>query len=147
MRATATSAVEVLLGVTPVDLKVGTEAQVGIYRLACSKQLRPKPEWYRHAHMSCKMKKELPYPTICRQHSTKKCVQKPFTFMFPDRRFLGRWVSTWQKWETNIGPVHRWVQDRHWGQSVWSSLSSPLGNAPWYFRQKCMPSRYVQHRI
>lgn len=48
IRMAPTTAVEVLLGLPPLYLKVQTEAWPGIYRLNCNEQWKPKPLWYVH---------------------------------------------------------------------------------------------------
>jgi hypothetical protein len=53
-----TAAMEVLLGLLPLHLKVEAEAKIGNYRLRCNDQWKPKFEGLGHAYMTQGMKKE-----------------------------------------------------------------------------------------
>jgi hypothetical protein len=58
MRTAPTATIEVLLGLPSLQLKIEAEAQVGIYRLSCNEQWRPKSLWYGHTSMTQDMIKE-----------------------------------------------------------------------------------------
>jgi hypothetical protein len=46
MRTAPSAAMEVLLGLPPLQLYVETEAKIGNYRLRCNKQWKPKSEGF-----------------------------------------------------------------------------------------------------
>jgi len=58
IRMAPTAAIEVLLGLPPLHLKMEAEAQVGIYRLSCNEQWKPRSIWYGHARNIRDMMKE-----------------------------------------------------------------------------------------
>lgn len=55
MRMTLAAATEVLLGLSPLHLKLVSENRAEIYRFCCSSQWKPKSNRYRHAYMSHSM--------------------------------------------------------------------------------------------
>jgi hypothetical protein len=59
MRKAPTATTEVLLRLPPLHLKMEAEAQVGICRLSCNEQLKPRSIWYGHAREVWDMMKEL----------------------------------------------------------------------------------------
>jgi hypothetical protein len=58
MRTAPTAAMEVLLGLRPLHLKVEAEAKIGNDRLRCKEQWNPKSEGFGHAYMTQDMEKE-----------------------------------------------------------------------------------------
>jgi hypothetical protein len=58
MRTAPNGAIEVLLGLRPLHLKIEAEARAGIYSLSCNEQRKPKPLWYRHTSKSRDMMRE-----------------------------------------------------------------------------------------
>jgi hypothetical protein len=52
MRTAPTAAVEVLLGLPPLHLRVEAEAKIDNYRLRCNGQWKPKSEGFGHAYMT-----------------------------------------------------------------------------------------------
>jgi hypothetical protein len=58
MRTAPTAAIEVLLGLRPLHLKIEAEARAGIYILSCTEQWKPKPLRYGHMSKSWDMTRE-----------------------------------------------------------------------------------------
>jgi hypothetical protein len=58
--AMRTAAIKVLLGLTPLHLRMEAEAQVGNYRLRCYNQWKPKSEGFEHAYMTQDMERTNP---------------------------------------------------------------------------------------
>lgn len=58
MRTTPTEAIEVLLGLPPLNQQFKVEDKEGIYRLDCNNQWKSKPECFGHAHMTWNMERE-----------------------------------------------------------------------------------------
>jgi hypothetical protein len=58
MRTAPTAAIEVLLGLPPLQLQVRAEAKAGNYRLCCNDQQKPKSKDFGRAYMTQDMKKE-----------------------------------------------------------------------------------------
>jgi hypothetical protein len=52
MKTTPTAAMEVLLGLPPLRVKIEAEAQAGIYRLMCDQQWKPKSNNFGHQKIS-----------------------------------------------------------------------------------------------
>jgi hypothetical protein len=105
MRIAPTAAIEVLLGLPPLHLKMETEARVGNYRLSCNEQWRPKSLWYGHTSMARDMIKQ---PVL--QMGTDKMIpryafHKPFTVNLTSR----------SEWDRDFVPIRQggliWYRD------------------------------------
>jgi hypothetical protein len=86
MRTAPTAAIEVLLGLPPLHFKTEAEAQVGICRLDCNEQRKPKPLWYEHISKSRDMMRE----SILQMGTDEMILpryafHKPLTVTLPDR--------------------------------------------------------------
>jgi hypothetical protein len=119
MRTNLTTAIEVVLGLPSLHLKMEAEAQAGIYRLNCNELWKPKSVWYWHASKAQDMMRE---PIL--QMGTDKMIlryafHKPFMVRLRDRSEWDRGIVPVGKKGTHL--VHRWVQDirRHWNWGVW----------------------------
>jgi hypothetical protein len=61
IRTAPAAAIEVLLEPPPLHLQMEAEARVGIYRLLCSEQWKPKSKGFGHAYMTQDMKRKPSY--------------------------------------------------------------------------------------
>jgi hypothetical protein len=97
MRMAPIATIEVLLGFPPLHLKMEAEAWVGIYRLSCNEQWRPKSLWHGHTSIAWDMMRE---PIL--QMGTDKMIlryafHKPFTVKLNDR----------SEWDRGIAPIRK----------------------------------------
>jgi hypothetical protein len=79
MRSAPTAAMEVLLGLRPLQLQMEAEAKVGNYRLRCNEHWRPESEGFGHAYMIQDMKKEPILQMGSDKMIPKHVYDKPFT--------------------------------------------------------------------
>jgi hypothetical protein len=85
MKTTPTTAIELLLGHTPLHVTMEAEAQPGIYRLMSNQQWRPRFTNYGHAKKSRDMEQE-PILPMGTDRMTPRCVfHKPFKVLLANK--------------------------------------------------------------
>jgi hypothetical protein len=95
MRMAPTAAIEVLLGLPPLHLKIEAEARTGIYRLCCNEEWKPEPLRYGHMSKSRDMMREPILQMGTDKITPRYAFQKPFIVRLPDR----------SEWDRGIVPL------------------------------------------
>ena len=85
MEMTPKAAMEVLPGLLPLHLMTEAEAQVGIYRLTCTQQCRPKSTNFGHTKRSWYMEHKPILHMWSDRMLLRYAYHKPFTVKFPEK--------------------------------------------------------------
>jgi hypothetical protein len=83
-------------------LKIEAEAQVGIYRLSCNVQLRPKSLWYRHMSRAQDMMRKPILQMGTDKMTPRYAFHKPFLVRLPDRSEWDRALYPYVKGDSSV---------------------------------------------
>jgi hypothetical protein len=148
MSTAPTAAMEVLLGLPPLQLQVAVEAKIENYRLCCNEQQKPKSEGFGHTYMTQDMEKEPILQLGSDKMIPRQVYDKPFMFRLPDRSEWKKGFQTDRKggliWYTDGSKTKKKAQELGYiAMEHGGNLVIAFGSTQQYPRQ----SRHVQSRI